>query len=202
METLGGEETRRRLRRGDGAGSRRRRAIGTWAGCGAALAGRDAVRPRRLDRWLDRWLGCSPGRWLVVALVALVALSGPAPGAEVATITQETLVERVEAKDPTLVVLDVRTAEEFSAGHVPGARNVPHDQIESRLAELAPLQSSEVVVYCRSGRRAGIAIDVLQGHGFTRVRHLEGDMQAWAEGGRPVEKAPPPLARPSPSPRG
>jgi rhodanese-related sulfurtransferase len=86
-------------------------------------------------------------------------------------------------------VLDVRTPEEFAAGHVPGAINVPHDQVEARLPELqTKLGGKDVVVYCRSGRRAGMALSVLEQAGFRRLGHLEGDMNAWSAAGRPIAK--------------
>ena len=44
-----------------------------------------------------------------------------------------------------------------------------------------------MVLYCKSGRRAGIAAEVLAGQGYTRLQHLEGDIVAWVEKGRPVE---------------
>jgi phage shock protein E len=116
-----------------------------------------------------------------------------AAGAEpppVPTIGAEELLAREAARDPALAVLDVRTPAEFAAGHVPGAINVPHDELQGRLAELAGLRDKDVVVYCKSGRRAGLALELLGRNGYTRLRHLDGDMQGWEAAGRPVEKAP------------
>ena len=92
------------------------------------------------------------------------------------------------SKDPDLVVLDVRTPAEFAAGHVPGARNVSHDLLASRIDELAPLRDKQVVLYCRSGRRTLLAEDVLRKAGFKRLGHLEGDYLAWEAEKRPVER--------------
>jgi rhodanese-related sulfurtransferase len=121
--------------------------------------------------------------------------ANPAPAASatataatfVATpISQEALLEQ-QAKHPKqLFVLDVRTPQEYAEGHVPGAVNVPHDQLASRLAEVP--KDKDVVLYCRSGRRAGIAADVLAANGYKHLSHLEGDMNAWVEKGRPVVK--------------
>ena len=86
------------------------------------------------------------------------------------------------------MILDVRTAEEFAEGHVPGAINISHDELADRLAEVAAAKEAGVIVYCRSGRRAGIAEELLLGHGFSNVQHLEGDMLAWLEAKRPTEK--------------
>ena len=68
---------------------------------------------------------------------------------------------------------------------MPGAVNVPYDQVASHLAEIP--KDKDVVLYCRSGRRAGLAADVLAANGYTKLEHLQGDMQAWLKDGRPVE---------------
>ena len=82
------------------------------------------------------------------------------------------------------LILDVRTPEEFAAGHVPGAVLIPHDQIETRIAELGAPRA--VVVYCKSGRRAGIAETVLEKHRFS-VKLLDGSWQAWQAAKLPEE---------------
>jgi rhodanese-related sulfurtransferase len=118
------------------------------------------------------------------ATPAAASAAKPA-AASVTPMSQEQLLEH-QAKHPQhLVVLDVRSPEEFKEGHVPGAVNVPYDQIATRLSEVP--KDKDVVLYCRSGRRAGIAAEVLQANGYTRLSHLEGDMNAWLEKGRPVE---------------
>lgn len=95
---------------------------------------------------------------------------------------------QLESRIEKVVILDVRTPEEFAAGHVPGARNIPHDQLPNRIAELAGIEDREVVVYCRSGRRAATAQDTLAAHGFKRIIHLEGDMLKWEAERRPISK--------------
>jgi phage shock protein E len=103
-----------------------------------------------------------------------------------APMTQEQLLTHLRQHPDHLFVLDVRTPQEYAEGHVPGAVNVPHDQVAARLAEIP--RDKDVVLYCRSGRRAQAAADVLATHGYKRMTHLEGDMPAWIERGRPVEK--------------
>ena len=88
------------------------------------------------------------------------------------------------------LLLDVRTPAEYAAGHLPGARLIPHDQLAQRLTELAATQDQEVIVYCRSGRRAAQAIDTLTRAGFSHVAHLQGDYQRWSAEGRRVTVAP------------
>jgi phage shock protein E len=110
-----------------------------------------------------------------------------APVAAVATpMSQEALLQHQSQHPDHLYLLDVRTPQEYADGHVPGAVNVPYDQLASRLAEVP--KDKDVVLYCKSGRRAGIAADVLAANGYKRLSHLEGDMNAWVEKGRPIAK--------------
>jgi phage shock protein E len=134
-------------------------------------------------------------RTMLLAVLAIVAMAPPSGAAEPAqpaerapTITQSELLSKLERKEPDVVVLDVRTAAEFAAGHVPGARNVSHDELPARLDELAALRDKHVVLYCRSGRRTQIAEDTLRKAGFTKLLHLEGDWLAWEAEKRPVER--------------
>ena len=74
-------------------------------------------------------------------------------------------------------LLDVRSPEEFGRGHLPGAVNIPVQELDRRLAEVGPAER-DVVVYCRSGRRSSQAAQLLREHGYTRVHNL-GPMTAW-----------------------
>jgi len=124
------------------------------------------------------------------ASVPAVALAPGAPASQVAfpAISQAALLQYQAKHAEHLFVLDVRSPEEFREGHVPGAVNVPYDQITARIAEVP--KNKDVVLYCRSGRRAGIAADVLMANGYTRLSYLEGDMPAWIAQGRPVAEGP------------
>jgi len=106
--------------------------------------------------------------------------------AQVASMSQDALLQHQAQHPDHLFLLDVRTPEEYAEGHIAGAVNVPYDQLATRLAEVP--KDKDVVLYCRSGRRAGIAADVLAANGYKRLSHLEGDMIAWTEKGRPVVK--------------
>jgi len=100
-------------------------------------------------------------------------------------ITSADLVQRLETADAP-VILDVRSPEEYAEGHIPGAINVPYDQIPANLDSLESFLSDEVVVYCRTGRRAGVAEKALSEAGFTQVLDLEGHMTSWNDAGLPV----------------
>jgi phage shock protein E len=65
--------------------------------------------------------------------------------------------------------IDVRTAEEYAAGHVGQAVNIPYEEIANRISEVTRDKDAEIYVYCRSGRRSGIAKAALDEAGFTRV---------------------------------
>lgn len=69
-------------------------------------------------------------------------------------------------------VVDVRTPNEYAAGHVPGAVNIPYDQMAKRYAELGP-PTTPLVLYCHSGRRSGVAVQTLKEKGFTRLYDLQ-----------------------------
>jgi rhodanese-related sulfurtransferase len=96
------------------------------------------------------------------------------------------LAARIEAGTAPLI-LDVRTPEEYAAEHIPGAVNISHTELAGRLAELDAYKNKEIVVHCRSGKRAGLAETVLSDAGFTGIRDLEGHMLQWQENGYPVE---------------
>jgi len=81
-------------------------------------------------------------------------------------------------------VVDVRTPAEYAAGHVPGAVNIPFDELTGRHVELGP-PSTPVLLYCRSGRRSGIAAEVLRSRGFERLYDFQ-IFDLWAGAGGPV----------------
>ena len=86
-----------------------------------------------------------------------------------------------------MLILDVRSPGEYERGHVPGAINIPHNQVENRLPEIIEYKDQTVVVYCRSGRRAGMAESVLEASGFTQLKHLEGDWLGWEASKQPSD---------------
>lgn len=122
-----------------------------------------------------------------LALVLLAALwSAGARASDAApTIAAAELAARMEAgKAP--VILDVRTPEEYRDGHLPGAVNIPHDQLAERLDEVPADRDEEIVVHCHSGGRAGMAEEVLRDAGYAQVRDLEGHWKGWSASGFPT----------------
>lgn len=68
--------------------------------------------------------------------------------------------------------IDVRTPEEYAAGHVTAAVNIPYDEISGRIGEVTRDKDAEIYLYCRTGHRAGIAKETLQQAGYTHVDNL------------------------------
>lgn len=114
--------------------------------------------------------------------------AAPVAAETVPVMAADALLALLESDDGPLV-LDVRTPEEYRQGHVPGAINIPHDQIDGQVGILDPYRERGVVVYCRTGRRAGIAEEALRVAGFERVWDLDGHMVSWMEAGHPLDVA-------------
>lgn len=85
-------------------------------------------------------------------------------------------------------ILDVRSEREFAAGHVPGAVNVPFNEVSSRLTEVPGAPGDELIVYCGHGPRAYIAAVPLRQAGGRRVVYLRGHWSGWQSAGLPQER--------------
>jgi len=94
-----------------------------------------------------------------------------------------------------LQVVDVRSPEEWSKGHLPGAIHIPLAQLPDRIGELDA--SAPIVLHCRGGGRSSIATSFLQSQGLSNVSNLEGGFDAWVAQGFEVESG-----KPSPSSSG
>lgn len=75
----------------------------------------------------------------------------------------------VPAAERTGVWIDVRTRQEYAAGHLEGALHLPYDTIGRHIAAEVPDKDARIHLYCRSGRRSGIAMKTLQDMGYTNV---------------------------------
>lgn len=129
---------------------------------------------------------------LILALsVAWIASCGspPAPTSEVVggvrNVNAAALKGDLDAGKVKLLV-DVRTPEEYAGGHVPGAKNIPLDQLPARYHELAPYKEGEIYVICQSGRRSLAASQTLASAGYSPV-NVEGGTAGWRSAGFPTE---------------
>ncbi len=131
-------------------------------------------------------------RALALAFAASLALAGCASGSgyagpdsadvasvRVATVTPQQLATLIAAGE--VVLIDVRTPYEFADSRIGGSLNAPLTHFD---AAAIPVDTTrEVILYCGSSRRSGIAAEQLAEHRGTVVRHLAGGIRAWKEAG-------------------
>lgn len=129
-----------------------------------------------------------PARWAAPLLVAGLLLAGCSGGsAEVSDVDVAAASEIVATGDS--VILDVRTPEEFAAGHLPDAVNIDVESADftDRVSGLD--ETEPTLVYCRTGNRSAAAADQMVELGFSDVTNLEGGIEAWsAAGGKVVQQ--------------
>jgi len=103
-------------------------------------------------------------------------------------LTVKELKKELDQTDQTLILLDVRTIEEFNSGRIKNSINIPHDLLLSDISLISDYKNEKVVVYCRSGKRAKIVLDRLSDEGFSTLIDIDGDMLAWNSANLPIEK--------------
>ena len=131
-----------------------------------------------LDNWVLILIALSSG-----AMLAWPVLRGGAAG----SLTAQGAVQLINRE--RAVVVDVREPEEFAAGHVTNARNVPLDQLEAKLATTVKNKSLPVLLMCATGVRAQRALAVAQKLGYEQAQVVSGGLKAWKDANLPVEKA-------------
>jgi len=127
----------------------------------------------------------------LLALTALVAggmllwplVRRTAGGPWVNTTRAIELINREDA-----LVLDVRDAGDYGAGHILGAKHLPLARIDEGAADLAKKKERPLIVYDDGGERSAKAAGALKRQGFTRVACLSGGLDSWRQAGLPVEK--------------
>ena len=108
---------------------------------------------------------------LAAAISAVAITTSFVAYANTAPQTEQSAVQPEKAKG---VWIDVRSAEEFNAGHLQDAVNIPHDKIIARIQAVSPDKNAPVNLYCRSGRRAEAALNELKNAGYTNVTNHGG----------------------------
>ncbi len=88
------------------------------------------------------------------------------------------------------VLVDVREADEFAAGHLAGALHISRGMLEFKFSANPALQSRDlnIVLYCKTSGRAALAAAALHDMGYLNVRSIAGGFDAWAAAGKPVVK--------------
>jgi rhodanese-related sulfurtransferase len=86
------------------------------------------------------------------------------------------------------VLIDVREADEFAAGHLQGAVHIPRGLLEFKLSAMPALQARDlnVVLYCKTSGRAALSAVAMQSMGYLNVSSLAGGYDAWVAAGKPV----------------
>ena len=130
-----------------------------------------------IDNWVLLLVALSSGGMLLWPVIK-GAGGGLSPDGAVMLINRE-----------KAVVVDVGEPDEFAAGHVPGARNVPFGQFEQRLPEVAKNRGLPLLLFCATGARAGRALQVAKKLGYEKAQVVAGGLRGWKEANLPVEKA-------------
>ena len=125
-------------------------------------------------------------KWLPIGLVVsaffVLVCSRATAGGDVSPTEAARLVKETK----NLQLIDVRTAAEYAGGHLAGAKLIPVQELADRLAEID--KKRPVLLYCRTDRRSGNALRLLEEHGFTGAKHIAGGINAWQAAGLPVTR--------------
>ncbi len=110
-----------------------------------------------------------------------------APAAAAKNVTPDE-AEKLLKENPKIVVLDVRTEDEFKSGHIPGAKNLDifSQDFSQQLAALD--KNTTYLVHCAAGGRSARACKAMDQLKFTSIYHLNEGFKAWEKAGKPVEK--------------
>jgi rhodanese-related sulfurtransferase len=126
-------------------------------------------------------------RWVAILSVITLTICSNTAAEKFKNIAVEEF-DKLRKQTNTAVVLDVRTAREFAAGHIAGATNIDWNagEFEKKVARLD--RNKTYLVHCAAGGRSAKAAEKLMTLQFTNVYNLEGGMKAWEKAGKPVEK--------------
>ena len=86
------------------------------------------------------------------------------------------------------LILDVRDATEFAAGHIQGAKNIPMAELASRVKEIEKFKDKPVLVHCQRGMRSKTACSILRAQQFSQLHNLQGGLDTWLEAKMPLIK--------------
>ncbi len=118
-------------------------------------------------------------------------ISGDRTGADLvdeakSRVKQISASDAIRDQNDESVYLDVREANEWNLGHVPGAIHIPRGTLEGKVEGMIP-RDRKVVVYCASGNRSALAADTMQRMGYADVASMAGGFRAWADSGGQVD---------------
>lgn len=116
---------------------------------------------------------------ILILAVGMISCSNPNK-AVITLITAEEAKEMLDG-DKTIVLIDVRTLEEYTSGHIEGSILIPHDKIESEIEKVVPNKKTSIIVYCRTGNRTKTATRVLEELGYNSIYDMGGIVE-WPYG--------------------
>jgi len=137
-------------------------------------------------------------RQFALALVALALAAslasalacGSGSGESVPSVPPDVALAKLRSDAPPLF-LDVRTPAEYERAHIPGALNVPHEEVPSRIDEIRTAgRGGEIIVLCERGGRARLAVEALEKAGVHDLARLGGDMRHWRRTQMPTVSGP------------
>lgn len=88
-------------------------------------------------------------------------------------------LQKMVKENKGVVILDVRTTGEFRSGHIPKSKNIPVQELSSKVSTLDSYKDDEVIVYCASGARSASAAKSLSKNGFNKVYNLNGGVSSY-----------------------
>jgi len=137
---------------------------------------------------MDRFLEFAGNNTLLVfaLLTSFLVLVFSELRRKAAGVTAVEPVDAVRLINKDAAVIDLRSSEAFSRGHIVSSRSVPMDELAARMDKLASLKSKPVITVCDSGMTSTKAADTLRKSGFESVYGLKGGMNAWGQAGLPV----------------
>jgi len=118
-------------------------------------------------------------------ILASVFLGQVLHSAELWNVNQ--LKTKLDQSSEEIILLDVRSKEEFASGSIKDSINIPHEDLLSDIGLVSQYKGKILAVYCRSGRRAELVINELENNGFLDIIDIDGDIMAWSESNYPLE---------------
>jgi rhodanese-related sulfurtransferase len=130
-----------------------------------------------LDNWMLIAIAIASGSMLLLPVIQGATTGGLDPNGAVLLMNRE-----------KAVVIDVCEPSEFAAGHVGGAKNIPLNQLEGKLASAVKNKSLPLILVCQSGARSGRAVAIAKKLGYEQAQSLGGGLSGWKAANLPVEK--------------
>jgi rhodanese-related sulfurtransferase len=130
---------------------------------------------------IDNWM------LLSIALASGALLLWPVIQESGGGLTAEGAVQLINRQKA--VVIDVCEADEFAAGHVGGAKNIPLGQLEEKLTGVVKNKSLPVILVCQTGARSGRAVAIAKKLGYENAQNMAGGLKSWKTANLPVEKS-------------